>query len=850
MRDERETGPEIAQIVMDPLACDLRSSSTMIDSFLQDWRFAWRGLARSPGFTAIAVVTLALGIGANSAIFTVVNAVVMRPLPYANANRLVRVTADFKGLSATDVGLSEPELLDYRDRSGLFEAVAGVWAINANLTEIDQPERVETLLASPSYFDVLGVRPQLGRLFGPEDTAPGITEVLVISDALWRRRFGASPSALGRKLRVDNDWYTVVGVLPPGFRHPGRSVLTDVDVWAPANFAASPFAKPPVRGAYFLTGAIARLRPGITIDQARERLAAFGQGLRSAYPNDYPVRADWTPRLLPLQDDLIGSVKPALLMLFGAVGVVLLIACANMANLLLARASTRQRELAVRRALGSSRGRLVRLMLTESVMLSALGGIAGAAVTVWLVEALVAMAPAGLPRIQEVAIDGQVFLFTAVVTLVTAIVFGTVPAVQSSKADVSDGLKEGSRGASSGRGLVRSALVVVEFALALVLLVGAALLVRSFWRLQHVDLGFDPRHVLTARLWLPQPNEPSTGPYFKHPARVAAFEEILRRARTLPGVTAAAAVTVLPFDGARPTRALTIEGSETDDRSKMPIAPISLASAGYFELMDIRLQRGRTFTEQDDDRAMPVVVITEAFARRGWAGQDPVGRRVHFGGPQAKNPWMTVVGIVNDVRTERLEDPARPSLYQPLKQATNLNLSLVLKTGADPQTLAVPLAREVRAVDPDQPTYGVRTMDEIVSYATASRRFSTQLLGAFATLALVLAAVGIYGVMAFVVGQRTREIGIRIALGANPRSVVRLVLGQALTLAAAGVVAGAAAAVLVTRLLSGLLFEVRTTDPLTYGTIALLLGITAAIAAWRPARRAALVDPIRALRAD
>jgi putative ABC transport system permease protein len=436
------------------------------------------------------------------------------------------------------------------------------------------------------------------------------------------------------------------------------------------------------------------------------------------------------------------------------------------------------------------------------------------------------------------------------VALATAIVFGTIPAVQYSRTDVNGALKEGARGASSGRGVVRSALVIVEFGLALVLLVGAALLVRSFWRLQNVDLGFEPKGVLTARLWLPQPNEPSKGPYFTHPPRLAAFEEILRRARTLPGVTAAAAVGVLPFDGARGASAFTIEGRETDDRSKIPTAQTSMASAGYFELMGVRLLRGRTFTEQDDATAMPVVVITDAFARRGWPGQDPVGRRLHFGGPQAKNPWMTVVGVVNDVRTERLEAAARPLLYQPMKQRTNLSLSLVLKTGADPQTLAAPLAREVRAVDPDQPTYGVRTMEEIVRVATASRRFSTQLLGAFAVLALALAAVGIYGVMAFVVGQRTREIGIRIALGANPRSVVRLVLGQALTLAAGGVVAGAVAAVAVTRLLSGLLFEVRSTDPMTYATIAFLLGTTAAVAAWWPARRAASVDPISALRAD
>jgi predicted permease len=823
----------------------------MIDSYLQDWRFAWRGLVRSPGFAAIAIATLALGIGANSAIFTVVNAVVMRPLPYANADRLVRVTADFNGLNATDVGLSQPELIDYRDRSGLFDAIAGVWAINANLTEIDQPERVEALLASPSYFDVLGVRPQLGRLFGPEDNAPGISEVLVISDALWHRRFGASPDAIGRKLRIDNDWYTVVGVLPPGFRHPGRSVLTDVDVWAPANFIAAPFPDKPSRGAYFLTGAIARLKPGLSLDQARQRLAGFAQGLRAANPNDYSARAAWAPRILSLQEDLVGSVKPALLILFGAVGFVLLIACANMANLLLARASTRQRELAVRRALGSSRSRLVRLLLTESLMLAVFGGIAGAALTVWLLEALLALVPSGLPRLHEVAIDGQVLAFTAVTTMATALIFGTVPALQFSKTDVNESLKEGGRGsASGGRGLLRSALVVVEFALALVLLVGAGLLVRSFWRLQQVDLGFDPHQVLTARLWLPQPNDPKTGPYFTHPRRLAVYEEILRRARTLPGVSASAAVGILPFDGRGGNAAFTVEGSESDDRSRIPTTQITNASSGYFELMNMRVVRGRTFTDQDDDKAQPVVVITEALARRGWPGQDPIGRRLHFGGPQSKNPWMTVVGIVNDVRTERLEDAPRPTVYRSLKQASGLQLAIVLKTDADPGTLAGLLAREVRAVDPDQPTYGIRTMDEIVRRATASRRFSTQLLGAFAVLALVLAAVGIYGVMAFVVGQRTREIGIRIALGAHPGSVVRLVLRQALLLAAAGVVAGAAGALLATRLLSGLLFEVRATDPFTYTLIAALLALTAAVAAWRPARRAAAVDPITALRAD
>ena len=826
----------------------------MIDTLLQDWRLAWRVLVRAPGFAAVAIATLALGIGANSAIFTVVNAVVMRQLPYAHPERLVRVTSDFAALGGLDVGLSQPELLDYRDRSGLFDAIAGVWAINANLTEVDEPERVEVLLASPNYFDVLGARPQLGRLFRPEDEGPGITEVLVISDALWRRRFAASPDAIGRKLRIDNDWYTIVGVLPPDFRHPGRSVLTDVDAWAPTSFKQNPFPAEPQRGNNYITGAIGRLKPGVTIEQARERLTAFGQGLRNGYPNDYPARAGWAPRLLPLREDLVGSVKAPLLIVFAAVGVVLLIACANIANLLLARASGRQREIAIRRALGSSRARLVRLLLTESLMLSALGGIAGAILSVWLVELLLAIVPTGLPRLQEIRLDRQVVVFTALLSLVTAIVFGTLPAMYSSSTDVNHALKENARGTSSGRGWLKSGLVVAEFALAVVLLVGAALLVRSFWRLQHVDLGFDPRNVLTARLWLPQPNDPNQGRYSNRTtgqaARVTTYEEILRRAETLPGVSAAAMAGALPFDGSRSQVVFTAEGTEGDPQSSLPTSQLTWASPRYFDVMGIRMLNGRSFSAQDDPTGLPAVIVSASIAKRSWPGQDPIGKRLHLGGPQAKNPWMTVIGVVDDMRNRKLEEDPKPTIYRPLKQNSNLAVSLVLKTRNDPDSLRAALANEVRAVDPDLPTYGVRPMEELIDTATASRRFSTQLLTAFAVLALVLAAVGIYGVMAFVVGQRTREMGIRVALGAHPREVVTLVLREALVLAVAGVAAGAAGAIIISRYLSGMLFEVRATDPVTYAGIAVLLTVPAAVAAWRPARRAAAVDPILALRAD
>ena len=816
----------------------------------RDLRFAWRGFMRGPGFLAVAVVTLALGIGANSAIFTVLNAVVLRPLPYPQADRLVRVTGAFTVLNLPDIGISPPELADYRDRSQLFDGIAGVYPINANLTEVDEPERVEVLLVSPSYFDVLGASPELGRLFGPEDNAPGITEVVVISDALWRRRFGASPTAIGRKLRIDNDWYTVVGVLPESFRHPGRSLLTDVEVWAPANFRAAPFPVPPPRGGYFMTGAIARLAPGMSFDEAQQRLTAFGARLRAEFPNDYPARSGWAPSIVRLQDDLVGRVKRALLILCGAVGFVLLIACANIANLLLARASGRQRELALRRALGSSRLRVLSLLMAESLLLAVLGGAAGMCLAVWLVDALVALVPAGLPRAHEIGVDTRVLLFTALVALATPFVFGVLPAWQCSNADVHDALKEGSRGTAGARRVLRSTLIVAEVALALVLLVGAGLLVRSFWRLQQVDIGFDPSHVLTARLWLPQPNDPSTGPYFRHEPRVALYEEILRRARALPGVSSAAAAVALPLDGRRGAATITIDGQDSDTSSRVPTVQTNVATPGYFELMKIRLRGGRTFSDRDDQHAEPVAVISESMARRYWLASDPVGQRVHFGGPHARNPWMAIVGVVDDVKSERIEDEPRPMLYRPLRQVSNLALSLVLRTERDPGQIGRALAREVRAVDADQPTYGVTTMNDIVAAAAAPRRFATELLGVFAGLALILAAVGIYGVMAFVVGQRTREIGIRIALGAEPRTVVRLILAQALGLAAAGIVLGAAGAVVVTRVLSGLLFEIGTTDPATYVGIAALLAVTAGAAAWRPAHRAAGVDPVVALRAE
>ena len=820
-----------------------------MDGFLQDLRFALRSLRKHSGFTAIAIGTLALGIGANAAIFAVVNAVVLRPLPFPDADRLVRVTADAVGLGSQDLGVSAPELYAYRERTDLFEDISGVYAIDANLTEIDEPERVEVLLVSPSYFSLLGVRPQLGRVFRtPEDDVPGIAEVVVLSDSLWRRRFGGRADAIGRKLRIDSDWFEVVGVMPPGFDHPGRALRTGVDMWAPTGYRGAPFP-PLARGrGYQIDGAIARLKSGVTLSGVQQHVAAFGAERRAQYPADYPARAGWTPRVVGLHDDVVGPSRTALVVILASVGVVLLIVCANIAGLLLARSAGRYRELGIRRALGAGRGRLARLLFIESATLAAGGGAAGMILAVWTRDGILSLAPTGLPRLGEVGFDARVLLFVTGVSLAAAILFGLVPAWQFSKPDLAGALKDARAASVSARQSIRSALVVVELALAMILLTGAVLLVRSFWRVMDVNPGVDGRGVLTARLWLPQPNDPTQGRYFTHQARLPFFEEVLRRVRELPGVEAAAMVQSIPLDGQRNFGTVTIDGVVQEPSAEIPTVQGNMVSEDYFSLMRIPVRRGRVFAHTDTGAL--VVVINEEAARKYFPGQDPVGRRLHFGPPRAQPPWMTIVGVVGNVLSETLEIGPRPMVYRPLTQASSLSMGLVLRTSGDPSALAVPLARAVRAVDPDQPTFAVRPMSEVQAAGTASRRFAIRLVGGFAVLALLLAAVGIYGVLAYLVGQRTREIAIRMALGARRREVVGMVVGRALRLALTGVAIGGAASLVIGQLLAGMLFQVRPYDPWTFATVAVLLTLTAAAAAATPAARAAQVDPIAALRAD
>ena len=824
-----------------------------MDAFLQDVRFAVRSLIRQPGFTVIALVTLALGIGANSAIFTVVNAVVLRPLPFPDAGRLVRVTADLPGLGAIDIGMSPPELFDYRDEADIFEGIAGLYPINANLTEVDEPERVEVMLVSPDYFSILGARPALGRIFSPaEDDDPGIEEVVVISDALWSRRFGRAPTVLGRTLRIDDDSFRIVGVMPAGFRHPGRTLRGDVDLWAPAGYRAEPFVAP-ARRAYFLAGSIARLKPGLTAGEAQQRLDAYAQQIRERFPTEYPAAAKWTPRVIPLQEDIVGNVRPVLLLMLGAVALVLLIACANIAGLVLARATSRQRELAVRRALGSDRWRLAQLLLAESLLLSTAGGALGLLLAVWGVDGLLALAPHGLPRVSEVRIGSEVIAFTLLASAATGVLVGIAPAVQFSVPDVVTPLKDARGAAGGARQRVRSTLVVAEFALAMVLIVAALLLVRSFRAVSRIDPGFGAKGVLTARVWLPRPNEQARGKYLSHAPRLALFEDVLRRLREQTGVESAAIVQDLPLDGQRGFATVTIDGQDARATSAIPTVQSNFASEHLFGVLRIPILDGRGFTSEDGPRSAPVAVVNAEMARRYFNGP-AVGQRVRFGGPGGTAPWMTVVGVVGNVPTERLEGAPAPTLYRPMTQTTNLSFAIAVRTSGDPARLKRAMAQAVRAADPNVPTFAVRTMEEVQAAATASRRFPMQLLGAFAMLALLLAAIGIYGVMSYLVSQRTREIGIRMALGARPLAVVRMVTSGALALAAAGVLVGAVAALIAARLLSAiasdLLFNVRPGDPVTFLVVATTLTVTAVVAAAVPARRAARVDPMVALRTE
>jgi predicted permease len=822
-------------------------------SILRDVRFAWRMLAKNPGFTLVAILTLALGIGANVATFSVVYAILFRPLPFPHHEQLVRVFDDLRASNVKNVGMSVPELWDFQQRSGVFEEISVVWPIPADLTGGDRPERIEVLATSPNYFTLLGAQPRIGRLYTSAETVPGFLDAVVLSDGFWRREFGADPHILGKKVRLDNDPYTIIGVMPPDFRHPGRTLETDVDAWIAAGYDANPFPHPALRNIRMLPGAIARLKSGLTVAEAQSRLETFSAQLSAQYPKDYPPAVRWAPRLVSMQEDLVGNVRAELLVLFGAVACVLLIACVNLANLLLARSASRQREIAVRLALGAGRRRLLFQMLTESMLLSIVAGGIALFTVVWLKAALLRLAPASLPRLSEVDLSNGVLFFAVVVSLATGILFGLVPALQASRASQVSNLREGSRGSGSSRSHVRisRALVVSEIALSLILLVGAGLLLRSFWRLLEVRPGFNPAGVLTAQIWMPVPNDPSTDPYRPPEKRGAFLREAVRRVSTIPGVEGVAigGGNSLPMAAARNAFPFVIVG-RPEDSERAPVAEFANVSPTYFAILGTPILQGRVFSDSDQPKTELVAIIDQTLANRYWPGQNPLGQHIQFTQPNPGDPSMTIVGVVGDIKSDGFDAPTAPHIYLPAYQRPPYASVLFLRTHGNPGTLGDQIRAEVQSIDSNLPLFGVRTMDEVISRSMAERRFSLEILGIFAGVALLLAAIGIYGVMSYTFSRRIHEIGIRVALGAQRIDILRMALGEGMRLVFFGLIAGLIGAAALTRLLNSLLFNVTSTDPLVFVSIAALLAAVALLACYLPARRATRVDPLVALREE
>jgi predicted permease len=829
-------------------------SFVWLEQFWQDMRYVLRMLRKSPGFTAIAVLTIALGIGATTAIFSVVDATLLHPLPYPHPEQLVRVEDDLLGVGAHDVGMSVPEWHDLQ-RSGIFEYVSPVGTGSVNLTGSSQPTRARFAAIAPNYFALLGVKAELGGTFNPEDATPGFTLEVLISDGLWKRAFAADPGILGRSLRLDNDLYRVIGVMPAGHHDPGRTTEErNIEVWAATGFAAAP--APSSQRNVRLTGGIARIKSGLTIAAAQSRLDALVASLQKQFPEDYPLQSAWTVRLVPLTETVVGNVRQSLILLLGAVALVLLIGCVNVANLLLARASARGREIAVRQALGAARIRLMRQLLTESLVLSLLGGIVGLSILFCMKGFLLQIVPDSLPRLNDLSISWTVLLFALVASLVAGAIFGLAPALHAGRLDLTHMLKQEGRGSTGSReqAHTRRVLVGTEFALSLVLMIAAGLVLRSFWDLLNERLGFNPRNVMAVRVWLPEPNDPKSDIYGTAAQEAAFLREILRRGRTLPGVEEIAIgdLAALPLGHGRNDLKpfpLILEGRETQS-NQAPLVDASTVTPDYFQLLRMPLLRGRLFGESDNEKAPQVAVINEAFARTYWPNADPVGKRLKLPAPgdPSSFSWTTVVGVLADARTESLEDSSIPQMYLSLYQRGAKELAIFLRGRLDSAATPVEVREEVQSVNPELPVFGAQKLNEVVSASLSERRFSMEVVALFALTALLLAGLGIYGVISYIVSERTHEIGIRLALGAQSRNILRMVLHQGLELAIAGAAVGLVCALIVSHLMAGLLYGVRPTDPLTFAGVAILLIGVAVLACYIPARRAIRVDPLVTLR--
>jgi predicted permease len=837
-------------------------SLPFIENLLFDLRYAVRMLLRSPGFSFIAIATMALGIGATTAIYSVIDATLLHPLPYPNPTELVLLEGDLPGVGARDVGISVPEWRDL-ESSGIFRSVSvsGTGA-DVNLTGSAQPERLSYKHVTPNFFAVFGVDAQLGRTFDPHDATPGFNLEAVISDGLWKREFGADPHIVGKALRLDNDLYHVVGVMPRGFRDLGStSEERNTEIWLAAGMAGAPFP-PPLRGSRLQSRTVARLMPGLSIVAAQGRLDALVASLKKQYPAEYPSQTAWTVRLIPLSENVVGSVRPSLLLLFGAVGLVLLISCVNVANLLLARASGRGREIAVRQALGAQRTRLIRQFLAESLLLFLLGGIAGFAILFFARKFLLQLVPESLPHLNDISINWGVLGFALAVSVAAGTVFGLAPAWLMTRFDLIGTLRQEGRGSSGSRerSRARQILVISELALSLVLMVAAGLLLRSFRDLFQVQPGFNPARVMAVQTWLPGPNDPSADIYRTATQESVLLREILRRSRTLPGVEEAAVgdTTALPLghsDGDLNPLPLLREGIETMD-NQAPVIASPIVSPEYFHLLGMPLERGRLFNDRDLEDAPPVAIINQAAARMYWPKQDPVGKRVRLRLDSreplrsAKPAWTTIVGVIADARTESLADAAIPQIYRSVYQHPAKSLAIFLRGQLDPSDLSAQVRSQVQAVDATLPVFHAETLDDVLASSLSVRRFSMEMVAFFAATALLLAGLGIYGTISYVVNEQRREIAIRLALGAQRGNILKMVLRRGLGLAAAGAGLGVAGALLVSHLMAGLLFGVSPTDLTTFAGVTIVLTGVALAASYIPALRAMRLDPITTLHSE
>jgi putative ABC transport system permease protein len=812
---------------------------------LQEIRHALRLLVKNPLFTLVGILTLALGIGATTAVFTLVNALLIKPLPYQGPARLVLLFEHFKAQHLDAIPVSPPEFLEYKSQLKSFDKLAAFNTATYNLSGGELPERIFGAVVSLDLFPLLGVQPIRGRIFRPEECAVGRDDVLVISERLWRRKFDRDPRVLGSKLMADGRAFTVVGIMPSSFEFPlplfnitGAQFGEQADIWQPLGFTDQEMKQ---RGSRSY-GVIGRLAHGAAAPQAQAEIETIVRGMRQRFHNNYPNGDSFGATLYPLKEQVIGPMKPLLLILLGAVALVLLIACANLATMLLARAAAREREMAIRVAVGASRVRLLRQSLTESVVLAIFGAAAGTMLAIWAIDLVKSIGTQTIPRLNEVHIDPTVLFFTLAVAFATGLTFGLVPGLASGKLDLTESLKEGGRGSTTGRrhNRLRNALVIGEVALALVLLTGAGLLLKSFVRLESVHPGFNPAHVLTAEISLPALRYPDKQ------SQVNFFAELERRASRLPGVSHVGLTTILPMSGINSDSSFDIEGRPSDETHPGPDEEFRQVSPEYFSTLEIPLVRGRFFSAADKLDAPPVVIINQALAERYWPNEDAIGKRIEI--PAAtRGKWGTIVGIVGDLRHRGLDQPAKPEWYVPLAQAPYPAVILALRSPQDPVSLTTAIRREVQAIDSAQPIAHVQTLEQVIADSVAPRRLSVVLLTVFAGLALVLASIGIYGVMSFLVVQRTHEIGVRMALGAQRADVLRLVISHASLLIGAGTIIGLIVALLTTSVLRAALYQTSALDLTTFLFVTFTLALVALLASYIPARRATRADPMIAL---